>query len=202
MIVGPILLPALVGIKTDKPRMIDYGGVLTPPNGGVAQTLMRAGTRHALDITPPIMPAEPTGRTWSAHLRLAKLYGVAFPFFQDGLDIGIPGKPVVDGAGQTGSWIKLRSLRRGYTIRFGQALSLIRNGRRYLYFAAEQVTADIQGGAILAIFPMLRVRHNDGDSCEIAKPMIQGSLSGNEVGWERQTAPFFDFGTITITEDE
>lgn len=201
MISGPILLPVMSGLKTDKPKMIDYGGQLIAPNGGPTQTLMRIGTRHSYDITPPVMPAEPDGRIFATYLRLAKLYGVLFPFSQDGLRIGPVGNPVVDGAGQAGSTILLRNFTPGYTVRFGQAFSLVHNGRRYLYFAAQQAMA-VGGTLELDIFPMLRTLPGDGAVCEFAKPLIQGSLSGNEVAWERQTAPWCDFGTITITEDE
>jgi hypothetical protein len=36
----------------------------------------------------------------------------------------------------------------------------------------------------------------------MADPIIQGSISGNELAWSRLTAPWHDFGTITIVEDE
>lgn len=58
------------------------------------------------------------------------------------------------------------------------------------------------GTLALAIYPMLRIQPADGDTCEFALPRIQGSLSGNEMAFTRMTAPFTDFGTITVTEDE
>lgn len=199
---GPILLPSKPALKTDSPTMLDWGGQLTPPNGGPVQTLLRLGTRHALEFTIPIMPTEPLGRTWSALLRLAKLYGCIVPFGQDGFDVGAPGTPVVDGAGQAGSALQLRAITAGYAIKIGQAFSLVHNGRRYLHFAAAQAIADGQGLVTVPLFPMLRVIPAAGAVCEFAKPMIQGSLSGNSVKWSRMSAPWSDFGTITVTEDE
>lgn len=200
-IVGPILLPSKPGLKTDSPTMLDWGGTLTPVNGGAVQTLMRLGTRHALEFTIPSMPTEPLGRIWAAKLRLAKLYGALLPFGQDGFVIGAPGSPVVNGAGQAGSGLAIRNLQRGYGVRFGQAFSLVHGGKRYLHFAAEQgITLD--GTLSIAIFPMLRVIPADGDVLEFARPMIQGSLSGQQMKWTRQTSPWSDFGTISITEDE
>lgn len=198
---GPILLPNKPGLKTDRPKMIDYGGVLIPPNGGAAQPFMRLGTRHALDFVLPSMPTEPLGRIWSMRLRMAKLFGVLVPFGQDGFWVGAPGAIVVDGAGQAGMTLNVRGGTPHYTIREGQAFSIITAGRRFLYFASGQVMLNAAGKAAVPIAPMLRAFPADGDICEFARPMIQGSLSGNEVAWDRQTAPWSDFGTITVTED-
>ncbi|HWU03176.1 MAG TPA: hypothetical protein VN222_10590 [Novosphingobium sp.] len=198
----PVILPAKGGVKTDKPRLIDYGGQLKPFMGGPVQTLIRLGTRWALDITMPIMRTEPAGRQWSAALCSGKLFGVLTRFRQDGLAIGLPGSPVVDDAGQTGMVLAMRGFRPGYTVRVGQFFSIATNGRRYLYMARAAAIAGTDGKMSLPILPMLRVSPADGDSCEFAAPRIQGSLSGNEVSWTRMTAPYCDFGTITITEDE
>ena len=203
-ITGPILLPDKPALKTDSPSMLDWGGALTPQNGGAVQTLLRLGTRHALDFTIPTMPTEPLGRIWAAKLRLAKLHGALLPFGQDGMFTNYVGAQVqafVDGAGQSGSTLVIRAWERS-ELRLGQAFSLVSNARRYLHFAADNVIAGDDGTMTVPIFPMLRVIPNDGDVVEIARPMIQGSLSGNSVKWTRQTAPWSDFGTITITEDE
>ena len=199
---GPVLLPSTPAVKTDSPSMLDWGGTLTPQNGGAVQTLLRLGTRHALDFAIPTMPTEPTGRIWASRLRQAKLYGALLPFGQDGFRVGSPGAIVVDGAGQSGTTLNVRAGTPSYAVREGQAFSVVTNGRRYLYFAASGVVLDGAGKAAVPIFPMLRVFPADGDVCEFGKPMIQGSLSGNSVKWTRQTAPWSDFGTITVTEDE
>lgn len=201
-ITGPILLPAEPALKTDSPFMLDWGGPLTPQNGGAVQTLMRLGTRHALDFTLPLMPTEPQGRVWAAQLRLAKLFGALLPFGQDGFAIGAPGAPMVNGTDQSGMLLNMRGFTPRYTVKLGQAFSLVHLGRRYLHFAAGQGSVGADGAIVLPIFPMLRVIPVDGDACEFGKPMIQGSLSGNQVKWSRQTSPWTDLGTITITEDE
>jgi hypothetical protein len=200
---GPILLPSKPALKTDKPHMLDWGGALTPTLGGPVQTLMRLGTRHSLDFTLPQMPTEPLGRIWASRLRMAKLFGALLPFGQDGFKVGAPGAIVVDGAGQSGMTLKVKGGTPYYAVREGQAFSIVTNGRRYLYFASAQTILDVAGAAAaMPIFPMLRVFPADGDVCEFGKPMIQGSLAGNEVAWDRLTAPYSDFGTITISEDE
>lgn len=182
--------------------MIDWGGALTPSLGGPVQTIMRLGTRHAIDITMPNIPAEPLGREWSATLRMAKLQGAMIWFRQDGYVIGTPGAPVVDGANQTGMTLNLRGFTASYRIGKGQAFSLVINGRRYLYFATQDTIVAANGSVALPIFPMIRVMPGDGATAEFAKPYIQGSLSGNEVAWSRELGGFFNFGTLTIQEDE
>lgn len=197
----PVRLVVRRGWRTDAPRMIDWGGQLTPPNGGAVQILGRLGTRHALDLTPPQIAAEPEGRIFSAQLRMAKLFGALVAFDQDGFKPGACGAPVVSDSGQTGMTLAMRGFTPGYGVRLGQAFSLIHDGRRYLHFAAAQGIVSAAGMLALPIFPMLRVIPAASSVCEFAKPMIQGSLSGNEVAWTRQTVGYYDFGTITVTED-
>ncbi len=135
-------------------------------------------------------------------LARAKLNGVIARFGQDGLRIAPAGNPVIDGGSQAGSALTLRGLTPGTVLKLGQFFSLVHNGRRYLHMVAANAVADGAGRVSIAIAPMLRVIVGDGETVEIAHPLIQGSLSGNEVTWTRMTAPWADFGTITITEDE
>jgi len=197
----PITLPSRRSVKTDKVRMIDFGGQLKPALGGPVQNLMRLGTRHALDITLPVMPAEPDGRIWSSKLRQAKLYGAIVTFTQDGFTIGTPGTPVVNGGNQSGIALSMRGFSSGYTVREGQAFTMVHAGRGYLHFAAADGKANSSGVLNLQIFPMLRVLTSDGDNCNFTAPYLQGSLSGNEASWDRLTTPHADFGTISVSED-
>jgi hypothetical protein len=198
----PIMLPRTRGVKVDKVHFVDFGGQLKPFMGGPVQTILRLGSRFALDVTIPLQRAEPDGRIWSSRLIQAKIFGATMYFRQDGLDVGNPGTPVVDGVGQTGFALKLRGMAPGYVIREGQAVPVVTLNRRYLYFAGAGVTVGNDGRATVPIYPMLRRSPADGDTCEMADPIIQGSISGNELAWSRLTAPWHDFGTITIVEDE
>lgn len=199
MITGPILLPSKPAFKADSFSMLDWGGPLTPQNGGAVQMLMRLGTRGSFEFTLPPMPTEPLGRLWSGTLRLAKLYGAIMPFGLDGFRPGACGVPVVDGAGQSGSTLKIRGFQRGGGVKFDQPFSLIHGGRRYVHFFATDIIS-LDGTLTVDIFPMLRVIPDDGDVIEITRPMIQGSLSASK--WTRQLGGWSDFGTLTITEDE
>ena len=200
-----VTLPESRAIKVDKPRLLDWGGRLVPPLGGAVQTLNRLGTRWAVDVTIPLMRTEPDGRTWAAALAQAKVNGVAMWFRQDGLTIGVPaasGTPLVNGAGQSGTTLAVKGFRAGYPIRQGQFFSIYNGGRYYLHMATAVTVADGGGLASVPIFPMLRISPADNAACHFAKPMIQGSLAGNEQAWVRLPSGWCDLGSISIVEDE
>ena len=198
----PITLPSSPGLRTAKPRLIDWGGRLTPILGGPVQSPMRLGTRFSLEFTLPPMPSDPDGRMWAARLAQAKLSGVVAPFIQDGFTPGSPGAPVADGANQSGMALAIRGGLSGYRFREGQFFSLVHAGRRYLHMVTARVDVGSDGKATLPILPMLRVLTSDADVLEVAKPQIQGSLIGDELAWDVMTEPFTDVGAIRIDEDE
>lgn len=198
----PILLPNKRAVLTDQIHMVDFGGQLKPTMGGPVQTIMRLGTRFAVEITVPTMRTEPDGRIYSSRLFQAKIFGALIVFRQDGFKVGLPGTVLVDGAAQTGFALNLRGFTPGYAVREGQFFSILSGGRRYLHRAASSMVVGSTGKIALPIIPMLRISPADGDTAEFGKPMMQGSLSGNEALWKRLTAPFSSFGTITISEDE
>lgn len=185
--------------RTAGPRLIDFGGELTPGLGAEVQRLNRLGNRFAIELELPPVREEPEGRILAAKLRLAKTQGALFAFPQPGLAIGAPGNPVVDGAVTGGTSLPLRGLTPHYAIRFGQFLSIINGGRRYLYSAAAAATADASGEAIVTIDPLLRRELADGDVVELAKPMIEGLLATGDLPWGIMLAPFLELG-FSITE--
>ena len=197
-----ILLPPYPGLRGAKPRLLDWAGTLTPPLGGSLQILDRLGSRHAIDLTLPPLPAEPHGRAWASKLKQAKRQGALYRFPQYDFRIGAPGAPAVVGAGQAGTSLILGGFTPRYAIRDGQWFSLVTAGRRYLYSTSAGIVADGAGNATVQIEPPLRVRPAAGDAAEFAAPMIEGVLSGNEVAWEHLVTPYVDLGTVTITEME
>ncbi|MDX3884024.1 MAG: hypothetical protein QHC65_06355 [Sphingomonas sp.] len=197
-----IMLPDAPGIRGAVPSLLDFGGVLTPPLGGAAQKLNRTGDRHKILVRLPPMRSEPKGRIYAARLRHAQREGAIIRFPQDGLIIGNPGAPVVDGAGQAGMVLNLRGFTAGYVVREGQFFSIIHGGRRYLYAARADMAAGEDGKMALPILPMLRVSPSDGAVCEFAAPMIEGFLDGGQVDWELLRQPFIQIPDFTITEAE
>ena len=181
------------------PKLLDYGADQKAPGGGASQRLNRLGNRFSLDITYPRLKPEPDGRILSARLRRAKTEGALFPVPQPGLAIGVPGAPVVNGAGQAGSSLALRGFVAGYAVREGQFFSIIHGGRRFLHTAAADTVANASGQLVLPVTPMLRIKPADAAICEFAKPYIEGPISGSSVDLQ-WTAAKAMIPTITITE--
>lgn len=192
-----VALPSSPAPASATPRLIDFGSVQTPPQGGPAQRLNRIGNRYAIEVQMPTLTPDQR-RVFVARLMRGLTEGVIMRFPQPGFSVGTPGSPAVNGSGQTGSTLSLRGLSGGYVIKEGQALSIIVGGRRYLHFAAADIPAS-GGTAAVPITPMLRVVPGDGAIVEIALPMIEGFLSGNEVAWQVRTDQNADLG-FTITE--
>ena len=66
-------------------------------------------------------------------------------------------------------------LTNGYVIRKGQFLSVVTQGRRFLYRAKASVTVS-GGAATVPLRTMLRFPPADNDVVEIAQPMIEGFI--------------------------
>lgn len=181
------------------PKLLDWGSDQKAPMGGGYQRLNRLGNRFALDITYPRLKPEPDARILIARLRRAKTEGALFPVPQPGLDIGDPGSPVINGANQAGNVLVLRGFTSGYILREGQYFSIIHGGRRYLHNAAGDFVASAGGVLTVTLDPMLRIVTTDGAIVEVAKPYIEGIVSGASIDIE-QTIAKSKIPTITITE--
>lgn len=179
-----IAIPTLTGYIDATPEFIDNNRKLVPSGGaGVTQTLQRLGSRFALNVTlPPMREGANTRATTTAILR-ARSEGASYPWPQPGLTIGTPGSPVVNGAGQTGTVLLLRSGAAGYAYREGQAVNLISGGRRYVHIVQAPATANGSGDVTLSIFPMLRVSPADGAAVEVAAPIIEGDITAENFAW-------------------
>jgi hypothetical protein len=180
-----ILLPSSPVPSDAQPSLVSLGAVVGSPLGGADQRFNRLGDRYQISVTLPSrsFTSGDAMRVYLSRLRRALTQGAILPFLQPGLDVGVPGAPVVSGAGQQGSSLSLRGFRPGYTVREGQFFSIIHGGRRYLHEAAGEVSADATGRLVLPIGPMLRIQPGDAAICEFAQPMIEGFLSGNSVSW-------------------
>lgn len=157
--------PANMGIA-----MITAKNVLAPAFGDGEQELLRKGSRYALTFQMPPMRYV-TSMDWDD--LMAEGDTVVMKVHQPGFDTGAPGTPRVNGAGQSGSALVIDGLTNGYVIRKGQFLSVITQGRRFLYRAKASVTVS-GGGATVPLRTMLRFPPADNDVVEIAQPMIEG----------------------------
>lgn len=165
-------------------RPMTWGGVLEGPLGGASQNLHRMGDRMAVDFELAPLAAASVGRRLIAQLRRAKNEGALIAYPQNGIRIGSPGAPVINGAGQAGTSLLLRGFTPHYAVRIEQAFSLIHDGRRYLHAVQADGRADAAGKVTIIIEPMLRFITTDGDVAEFARPMIEGDVTF--AGWSSE----------------
>jgi hypothetical protein len=175
-------------IRAAAPTLLDWGGELEPPLGGVTQRIDRLGSRHAISVTVPPKSIEPDGRVWISRIKRAKREGGRIAFPQVEFAVGTPGVPQVASNVAAGSVIPLKGLTAGYEIREGQWLSVIHVGRSYLYSVDTGVTASGGGLASVTVTPMLRSQLSMNDVVNLAEPVLEGWLSGDEFSWTLEEA--------------
>lgn len=195
-----VLLPGSPLLQSANPMPLDYGSWQAPAMGGVITRLDRLGNRFAIACTTPRLKPEPDGRIWVSRLLQAVGGVVRIAFPQVGLSIGAPGAPLVDGANQAGSSLKMKQLAAGYDVREGQFFNIVDPaGANYLHQATADIVADGSGGLTIPIYPMLRISPADASPVNLAAPVIEGQLSGNDKGWTLERAGV-DGLQFTITE--
>lgn len=167
--------------------MLDYGGILRPTLGGPDQRLNRLGNRFYLDVTLPPMTYD-DGRIWIADLIRGQTEGVIFPWPQVEFDIGAPGNPLVNGAGQIGTTLSMDGFTPSYAVRKGQFLTIVSGGRRYLHIFTAQAVASTTGTLSASVAPMLRISPADNSSVIVRAPAIEGFIEGNERSWNISAA--------------
>ncbi len=186
-------------LRAAPPALQEFGGVLTPPTGGVVQTIERVGTRWAMKFETPQVDWEPEGRRWASLLSQARREGARVPIPQPGLAIGAPGLPLVGAATLSGRLVPLTGLTVGYVIRLGQWLTIEADGVGYADQFAEQVVADASGGVTVKLTNLLRVALAGGETVQIGKPTIEGSITEfGEYAVDTDEITSFSF---TVSED-
>lgn len=180
------------------PSLVDYGGVLRSAIGGATQKIDRLGSRFRVDLTYPPM-TEIDGRIFVSRLIRAKREGLRIEYPLLSVDQGLPGSPLIDGAGQTGFALVAKGFTPNYVGKEGFWFSIESDGQHYLHNVTANFAADDAGEATIDLFPALRIPFADEDVLHFAKPMIEGLVDGDEIGWTLSLAHHIEF-SVAIEE--
>lgn len=172
---------------------VDFGANLQGPLGGEVQRIERQGSRWAVQVEMPPMKHPATGRIFMSRLVSGISEGLRMAFPLQGFNPGTPGSPMVDGAGHAGRTLPIKNATPGYVFREGQFFSLTRGDRHYLYKVDGEAVVGSDGKAVLPIWPMLRAQHLDGDALHVGRPMIEGLVTADQLGWQMALAHFSAF---------
>lgn len=180
-------------------RYLDFGGVQRPALGGAITRVNRLGNRFACDFTLPPLPLE-TGRMVVSRLIRAKTEGIRIELPLTAGEQGAPGTAVQLSAAATGGIsIAVDGLNPYYAAREGYWISLVKSGQHYVHNIAALVTANVSGAATWTITPELRTSFADNSVVNVAAPMIEGLIDGDEQAWEWSLAHHLGIG-FTVEE--
>ena len=179
-----IILPTSPQPSNVQPSLNDFGGFNEPPLGGAVQRIERMGNRFSAVVTMPAMSATNV-RAWITDLLRGKSEGVRIRFPQLGVVVGAPRLPVVDGANQAGLVLNVRGCSPHYAFVKGQWINIVTANFTYLHNVTANVSASAGGLVALPIYPMIRDEAlADGAAIEVANPVIEGWIRGEEWQWE------------------
>jgi hypothetical protein len=193
-----VALPTNPNPWTVKPRLLDFGGDMTPPLGGAAQRFARIGSRFAVDVTLPPMEA-PLSLEWIGARLAARGSGDVVLLNWPQAPAGVSwGAPTVNGASQAG--LTLETAGWGANLPpAGTFFSFVGpSGRNYLHVLTQQVTAS-GGASLLEIMPMIRESPASGAALQFNTPQIMGFIAGPTEEWTRERLAW-DTMTFTIQE--
>lgn len=181
-----IELPELPTPNSVSPALIDFGFVQRPALGARGTRIERAGSRYRAEIGFPPMRAD-VARVFVSRLLRAKSEGLRIEFPLLEVSQGTPGTPLVDGGGQAGKTLNIRGLTPHYAFREGFWLTLVDGaggGARYLHNCASAVAAGADGRTTIALAEALRAPFADGATILLARPTIEGFVTGEEWQWQ------------------
>lgn len=145
--------------------------------GGADLDTPRLGDRFAADIATTQLRQDAQSRLLVADLIEGLTADVRLPLKLPNRGRTMSGG-VVDGAGQSGSTLKVRGLYSGMGPARGDFFSIVHLGRHYVFMATAQVIAGADGRVAIPIWPMLRFLTVDGERVALDAPMIEGRLVG------------------------
>jgi len=181
-----IELPDGVVPSDVRPALVDRGGTM---RGASALRVNRLGSHFRATVTLPPLPMEPLGRVTVSRLIRGKREGIRIPYPLLGVNQGAATPGAINGAGQAGRTINLRSLTPGLIAREGFWLSIVDpTGQHYLHNVRADAAVGSDGRVATGIEPELRYPFPDGAAVHLGRPMIEGMVDGDEAEWSLSLA--------------
>ena len=182
-----------------KPRLVDYGGDLTPPLGGPVQRVVRLGSRWAVDVSFPSISGRWAKAMIAARIKARAGGSTLIMSWPQPTERGGFGAPVVSGGGQAGLSLAVSGLTRGL-IEAGTFFSLTVSGRNYLYMVTDTIMVGPAGTATLQTAPMLRATPDDQAAINFLNPQIEGFVAGATEDWSLDMLLKTSLFSFTIAE--
>ena len=169
-------------LESTEPSRPDYGVMQRPVFGAKLFKVNRLGSGISIGLVLPPQHFEPDGRRAIPRLMLAKRQGAIVRYSQPDFEIGPAGSPTVDGAVAGGLTLPITGATPRYAVRQGQAFNIIKSGKKYLYFAAEQSILDGSGDGSIALTDPLRTQLAGGETVDF-RACVEGHISGDNFAW-------------------
>lgn len=184
----PVDLPTLPRGATVSPRLVSFGGPLTPVLGGPVQRIARLGDRFAVEVEMPPLHADCAARLIAARLRAKTLNDtLRMPVPQAGNGAAV-GAPIASAGAVNSASLTLPGAAGVVTV--GMFFSFSVGGRSYLHMVTSVA------GSVVGVAPLLRASPA-GQALNFAAPVIEGDADG--AAWSVQLGRFTS-QRFTITE--
>ena len=178
-------------------RPVLFSGNQEGSLGGPTLQVPRLGDRFAADIETAQLRQDAEGRLLIAALTEGTTGDARIAIRQPNLPRTSFSPLVIDGAGQAGSSLSVRSGQPGSAISRGHYVGIAHGGASFLHMVTASVVVGSNGKAALSLWPMLRFLSADGDAVSLT-PAIEGQLVGFEKGakWVRNRVDPLSFSIV------
>ena len=162
--------------------VVSAGATLRSPLGGDAQRINRLGDRFGLSAQFAPMKSDADAHALVAQLHQALREGVITHWPAVGVDAGVPGLVLVNGANQLGLTLNVDGVGTGSSFRHGQFGNFTAAGRLHL-FQLRGHAVESSGAVALPIQPMIRKSPADNSAVNLTDVKIEGWLDDESASW-------------------
>lgn len=158
---------------------VDAGFLLRSATASSLLRVDRAGSHYQAEISFPPMEPEVADR-FVVRIERAKRQGLRVDYPLLGRGQSGCGSPVVHGSGQAGTSLVLRGLTPSFAVKEGFKFTVVdADDNRALHKVAEPARVAANGRVTLSIEPPLRLVLLDGATVLMARPTIEGMITGD-----------------------